>query len=498
MENVGCVKKISQGFYKLYFFAFRDWLLENEFASVAEMSADTQLLESLMPDSGRVCEDGLPSARKLPDEMHLQALWFAGQMGRDFKTTDGKSVKVIQFGHWNHGAGPDFLHTAVEIDGELHSGPLELDHRASDWEAHGHAVNEAFNDVVLHVVFAADSASHYTRTFDHREVPRVCVPVLVLNEAMDLPLLDVANAHPGRCFQPLAEMDARHVDSLMLGSARHRAMIKARRRKRTVDVLGEEEWLWQAIAETMGYRPNKLAMTLLAQRLSVSMLRKNVDEAESVLFGAAGFLSAKIHEQAADDSRDYLRNLWESWWRVRNDFEPIPERAIPWKLSGIRPVNHPQRRLACLARVVGKWKEFSRVCLTDYNAVALADFFDRLEHTYWNHHYTLKSKRTDKDLALIGADRIRDFQINHLLPVHLAAERPAAWEFYQKIPAPALSEKVDKASIRLFGDTSRRKIYLKKAWQHQALLQIYQDFCLRDVSDCADCPFPEQLLQWRG
>ena len=119
------------------------------------MLAYSKLLENLAAPDGRLQEVG--KVLELPDELHLQALWFAGQMGREFQTVDGKSVKIIQFGHWNHGAGPDFLHSAVEIDGELQTGALELDHRASDWEAHGHSVNEAFNGVILHVVFAADT-----------------------------------------------------------------------------------------------------------------------------------------------------------------------------------------------------------------------------------------------------------------------------------------------------------------------------------------------------
>jgi hypothetical protein len=312
---------------------------------------------------------------------------------------------------------------------------------------------------------------------------------------LNMPLIDVADAHPGRCYTPLAGMHEGNVHALMLEAARHRAQVKARRRLRTVDVLGEHEWLWQALAETLGYRPNKLAMTLLAQRLPIAGLGEIPDEAESVIFGAAGFLSAEIHDQAVGDSRDYLRGLWETWWRVRDGYEPVPERRIPWKLSGIRPVNHPQRRLACLARVASRWKEFAKACKT---IDGVKSFFEDLEQPYWNYHYTLKSKRSDGSLALIGADRVRDFQINHLLPVRLADGDRAAWEFYQKAPAPALSEKVDKASVRLFGNTPQRKKYLRKAWQHQALLQIYQDFCLRDVTDCEKCPFPEQLEQWRG
>ena len=49
-----------------------------------------------------------PVAVPLPDELQLQALWFAGQMGREFITVDGRAVKIVQFGHWNHSPGPDF------------------------------------------------------------------------------------------------------------------------------------------------------------------------------------------------------------------------------------------------------------------------------------------------------------------------------------------------------------------------------------------------------
>ena len=462
------------------------------------MSAYTDLILSVQAEGACMYEEGALGQLELPDELHLQALWFAGQMGRSFQTTDGKEVKIVQFGHWNHGAGPDFSHVSVEIDGELFSGPLELDHHASDWESHGHAVNEAFNDVVLHVVFASSSVDHYTRTANHREVPRVCVPESITREAMNLPFVNIADAHSGRCSYPLANMESVDVDSLLKAAAKHRAQTKLKRKHRVMDVAGCDEWLWQAIVETMGYRPNKLAMTLLAQRISISELRKKPEDVEAILFGAAGFLSVDLYKEAASDSQDYLRDLWENWWRIRHDYEPIPERAIPWTLSGIRPVNHPQRRLACLVSLVSRWDDFKKVALSDPTGERLVKFFQNLNHPFWNYHYTLKSKRSDKLLVLMGADRLRDFQINHLLPEMLAADDVHAWRSYLKIPAPSVSEKVDKASTRLFRDTKKRKMYLKYAWQHQALLQVYQDFCLRDFSDCEDCPFPEQLAHWRN
>ena len=454
------------------------------------VSGYCELLECVEKSSSCV---GERATMVLPDELHLQALWFAGQMGREFVTVDGKSVRVVQFGYWNHAAGPDFLHTAVEIDGVLMSGSLELDHTAQNWEIHGHSENEAFHDVVLHVVFTSGGREFFTRTSEHREVPRVVVSEEVLREALQLPVVKMAAAYPGKCSQPLAEMHEGNVDALLREAARHRISQKLKRRNRNVDVRGEGEWLWQAFAQTLGYRPNQMAMTLLAQRVPVEDLGDRRDDVEAILFGSAGFLSAELYEEA--DSQAYVRGLWERWWRVRGDYEPAPSRVIPWKFSGIRPVNHPQRRLACLALVARRWGAFKKAC---QSVAGVEAFFQELKHDYWSHHYTLKSKRSDRALALVGRDRLQDFYVNHMLLAKLAEGNAAAWEYYQKIPAPAMSEKVDKASIRLFGSLEKRKKFVRKAWQHQALLQIYQDFCLKDLSECSACVFPEQLAQWRG
>lgn len=42
-------------------------------------------------------------------------------------------------------------------------------------------------------------------------------------------------------------------------------------------------------------------------------------------------------------------------------------------------------------------------------------------------------------------------------------------------------------------DTAGEEIALQL--QQQALLQIYEDFCLADGSGCEDCPSPGQMLQ---
>ncbi len=58
------------------------------------------------------------------------------------------------------------------------------------------------------------------------------------------------------------------------------------------------------------------------------------------------------------------------------------------------------------------------------------------------------------------------------------------------------NQRVEVAALRLFADSPRAAEFLKFAALQQGLLQIYEDFCLRDVSDCAHCPFPRQLAHW--
>jgi len=429
----------------------------------------------------------------MPDELELQAIWFNGQFGRDFITTCGKKVTVKQFGFWNRSAGPDFLHAAVTIDGETCSGPLEIDTASSDWEQHGHDVNPAFNETILHVVFQPSQAEHFTRTEDHREVPKVIVPQAAIQAALQAPLSASAPFHMGRCFQPLVEMRVSSVNELLEQAAQHRCRIKARRLLAIRESHGKDQALWIALAETLGYRPNRLSMTMLAQRLPIYDLKTYGERIPALLFGTAGFLHPEIHQNAPEESQQWLEDLWEMWWQDRMKFELDGDREIQWVLHGSRPVNHPQRRLAALAVIAQHWLKFRQ--LTTQPKV-LTDWLLSLTDVFWETHYTLVSKKSVRKLALMGKDRISDLIINHLLPLQIVDGDKTAWSVYQSFPAPSLNEKVKCAHYRLFGNRDDAQLFLKKAWQHQALLQIYQDFCLTDTSGCENCPFPEQLANF--
>ena len=436
-------------------------------------------------------------AGALPPELELQALWFSGAFGRDFRTTSGKTVRIVQFGEWNRGAGPDFHHAAVEIEGEVRTGPLELDPRPTDWESHGHAENPAFRDVVLHVVFQPDPRRIHTRTSDHREIPQVVVSEMQLSDALARPQREVAIAHPGRCVAPLKGLPTGAVERLMREAAMFRSGAKTRRWLKMADAHGRDAALFLCTAETLGYGGNSLAMRLLAQRAPLALLKAEGEAAESILFGTAGFLSAEQHELAPSDTKDYLRELWETWWKIRSEFETSGGRRIPWKTHGQRPANHPHRRVGALAALLHAWPQYRRLAFArPFQVKPLLDFLQALEHEFWSHRYTLQSNASVQRIALFGKAQALELVANHLGPLAMH-ESGLTYKNYHKLRNSAANDKVRRAALRLFGSQKAAEPWVKRVCHHQALLQIYQDFCLEDSSDCANCPFPEQLAQWR-
>ncbi len=435
---------------------------------------------------------------ELPSELELQALWFSGGFGREFRTACGKRVKIVQFGEWNRSAGPDFVQAAVLLDDDLKTGALELDLKASDWEAHGHGANPSFREVVLHVIFQAEPRRNFTKTDEHREIPQVIISERQLSDALNRPKREVAIAHPGRCVAPLKGMPAGAIERLLEEAALHRAAIKAVRWQRAEDAHGRDAALFQATAETLGYRGNALAMRLVAQRAPLSLLHAEGEAAEAILFGTAGFLSSDLHEKAPADTREYLRTLWDTWWKNRAHFESMGQRSIVWKMHGQRPANHPHRRVGALTALVKNWPQYRRVALArPFQVQPVIEFLHSLQHDFWSQRHTLTSEISAQKFALFGRAQALELVANHLIPLALL-ENGMTFKSYYKLRHSSPNEKVQRCGLRLFGSEKALQLWTRRVCHHQALLQIYHDFCLEDFSDCKDCPFPEQLAQWRS
>src|SRR6266446_1793705 len=86
-------------------------------------------------NSARVRERALFPSQRIPNELELQARWFAGDFGKHFLTPAGEKIDIVQFGVWNREAGPDFSDAAIRVNGsEPMRGSIEFDLTDRNWE----------------------------------------------------------------------------------------------------------------------------------------------------------------------------------------------------------------------------------------------------------------------------------------------------------------------------------------------------------------------------
>ncbi len=427
-------------------------------------------------------------ARQLP-ELELQARWFAGRFPKNLRTTAGESVEIIHRGVWNREPGPDFTDAVVRLgNSEPQRGSIEIDTHLRDWEAHGHATNPTFNGVLLHLFFETGKTEFFSRTAENRLVPQARLALDDGETAFPVPPL----ALQGRCSAPLAALSTEVRNDLIMAAAHFRLRRKASAVTRLAAAVGTDEALFQTLAVTLGYKTNKLPFELLAQRIGLKTLRANHDDIDSLLFGCAGFLDATSLREFQPETRDYLRSLWERWWALRDRWQRFVLPVSAWNLSGARPANHPQRRLAALGLLVSHWPAVRRIC----QEPKLGEFEEVLtsfRHPYWTDHYTIRSRRAPAQIALLGKTRIIEMLVNAAIPAAMERE-PEIWRTLETVVQPLENRTLKTGLLRLFGANQVPARF--NVLQQQGVLQIYEDFCLRDLSDCSRCPFPEKVLRW--
>lgn len=422
-----------------------------------------------------------PAVRESPepaDELAWQARWFSGACGRAFTTNSGEEALVLDFGEWNREAGPDFVRATVRIGQRDRHGAIEVDLDPSGWEQHGHATNPDYEKVVLHVVVHRGGRRFFSRTASNAEVPQVC---LADHAPAEAEWDSAAPARPGRCLAPLRSLGRDRLLALLATAARRRLLLKGELIERMISSRGMEAALFEAVAVSLGYKNNKLPFQLLAQRVPRELAASA--EGEALLFGVAGFLERPEPPRAA--ARTQAAELWASWWRLRAAHANAILPARAWKLTGLRPANHPLRRLAALALLARQWKAV-RPLLTDPDPRPLQEALAALRHPFWSFHSTWTSPRRRSPLALLGPDRIRDIHANIVLPLALVRGVEPPW---LHLPAGPANSDLRTVCSRLFGTTSPPGLP-RKLFVHQGLLQIYRDFCTRDHGECATCLFP--------
>jgi hypothetical protein len=445
-----------------------------------------------------------------PPERLLQAIWWHQRVRRDeLRLTDGRRVRVLHPGFWNREAGPDFRDAMLQFeDDDPMRGDVEVDLFSRGWRDHRHHINPDYKNVILHVVWNAGEES----------MP----PLLSLVQFLDAPIAELAlwvnceSAYDfppelkGHCCAPLQVLTPARIDSLLRQAAAIRFQAKGRRIQARARQVGWEQALWEGIFRALGYKHNVWPMQRLGElRSRVCASGKNDPiELQATFIGLSGLLPRDI-PRGSSATATYTRRLWDVWWRRRGELEDVALPRTIWKLSGLRPSNRPERRLALAAHWLG-WGNLPGI-LENWCARAIPQkqlVSSLMEVTsvgmdpFWSLHWNLRGARLRKPHPLLGGPRLTDIAANVVLPwLWIRAVEGKATTLHEELEKRYFSwpASEDNAVLRL----ARRRLLgreslaaFKSAAAQQGLMQIVRDFCEHSDSLCAGCRFPELVRQW--
>ena len=484
----------------------------------------------------RVCAKDCLRDERFPPERLVQSIWQHQRLRRaELKTLTGQSVRVFHPGFANLEGGPDFRGAVLQIGADAPcSGDVEVDLRAGGWRAHGHHRNPNFRNVLLHVIWddaGVDVPSPETHaSHDGSAVP---MAVLLLKNVLDAPLAELSLSleneslrslpedFRGKCCAPLRGLGELELAQLLDQAARVRLETKAAQFRARAKSAGWEQALWENLFRALGYKHNVWPMQHLAEQrprlVSASSESRGSRHAGPVpslgagdnallalqarLLGMSGLLPGEL-TRAQKSTDNYVRRIWDVWWRERDAYSDVILPRVAWRFHGLRPANHPSRRLALASHWLADKHFISK--LENWIASDKADLMDIMQVSrdeFWSWHWTFKSARLKKPQPLLGAGRITDLAVNVILPwLWIRAAEGGNEKIQKEIerryfswPAAEDNSILKLARQRLLG-TSSTKIF-KTAAAQQGLIQIVRDFCDRSNAVCDDCKFPDLIRE---
>ncbi|HFC00474.1 MAG TPA: DUF2851 family protein, partial [Phaeodactylibacter sp.] len=237
----------------------------------------------------------------------------------DLKTTEGHPVQIQKTGNHNTHAGPDFTDARVKIGETLWAGNVEMHLKSSDWLAHQHQSDKAYENVILHVVLDDDER---IKRQDGTPIPCVELKKRIPSKLSKIYQKLLHNEQWIPCqhyFYEIGEMTkVLWLDRLLV----------ERMEAKTIaieTILNENKNNWEAafyqiLARNFGVKVNAAPFEQLAKSLPLVILGKhksNLFQIEALLFGQSGLLEGELHD-------DYPKRLQKEYQFLQKKYQLTP------------------------------------------------------------------------------------------------------------------------------------------------------------------------------
>jgi len=447
-------------------------------------------------------------------ERHLQCLWFDSSF-RPGKllSSDHEEIIVENPGRWNLEAGPDFLDATIVIGPERRTvrGDVEIHIHPGDWKNHHHGGDRAYSRVIAHVCY-------FPGPVHEEDLPPEIISIslrdtLKSNPAFSFENIDITaypySSLPSRtppCAGILSSWNPDNRALLLHAAGEERLRIKTVRIETALGDRGGEQVLYEETMAALGYKHNSTPFRELAVTLPLKTLQAesggDAMKAYAILLGVAGLLPPSISPKWDAETRSFVRNLWDSWWKQQSKWETRRMKQDAWRMAGLRPQNSPVRRMAaaaalfiCRKSAASRLKSISTAHPGSWHKKIDILFEPGESFRYWSHRLGFAGNLQKSEVALVGPDRIAAIESNVFIPF-LAANGIPVKNLLNVIPPEHDNGLIRQTAYTLLGRDQNPSLY-RNGLRQQGLLQIFHDFCLNNRSACRDCLLPKALKSFQ-
>lgn len=403
-------------------------------------------------------------------EKLLYYCWKHGIHSDDrLRTSDGRDVEVLYPGNYNSDSGPDFFNAKVRIGSELWVGNVEMHVAAKDWFVHKHDKDEAYDNVILHVVSKA-SGDIKAVTSNGREIPEIIINVPAHVRENYEELLSVDSYPP--CYKNIPHLTSLKIHSWMASLQTERLMQKTAAVREYLKLL-DGDWehaYFVSLARSFGFGSNTEAFEQWAMTLplkAVAHHRDDLLQVEAFFLGHAGLIK---DNPRMEQEYEYLCRKF-SVKSVMYDTLPDGSRrcAPAWKFMRMRPQNFPDVRIRQLARLFHESRTSLSQLLECETTVSLGKLLGQ------------GLSKGSVNLLMINCAIPMLFAYGKSFMKEDLCER--ALDLLEELPPE------NNTITRMWRDVG---LDVRSAGDSQALIQLKKQYC--DRRDCLNCRFGYEYL----
>jgi len=402
------------------------------------------------------------------------------------KDSNQQTLEITKTGTHNFNAGPDFNNAKIQIGDTLWAGNVEIHINASDWKKHNHHLNEAYDSVILHVVWQNDVDIYRTNG--------TLIPTLELKNLVSPTLIAQYEYLKENTNWIPCQHQIKNVDSFVIKQWLNRVLIERLEVKSEtiIKLLTQLKGNWEqtfyiTLAQSFGFKVNALPFAMLAQALPQQIFAKhkhNSLQIEALIFGQAGFLTDNFIDE-------YPLMLKKEFSFLSQKYQLIPMDKSVWKFSKLRPRNFPTIRLAQFAAtVIASNHLFSKILETD-SLQELKKFFKKGEiNSYWDNHFKFDTAG-DYCTKALGEKSLDSIIINAIAVIVFCYGKQIDNQAYVN-KAFNFIEKIDSETNTIITGFKNLGVNALNAFDSQALLQLKNNYC--NQKKCLHCGIGNKIL----